>query len=141
LTKSLTLLPVAILILIILGVVHLYWLMFVGMAIYGILGLEGMLNTLALSFTLVPILSIPLAYFIENLRPKRTVIYCLSALAPAIVFYGYGLLQPGLGPGENFAVLLGITPIFLGLPIATFVLRQLRRKKVPNKSLEQPGNE
>ena len=139
-TKSNTLLPVAISILAILGVVHLYWLTYGGFAISWILLpesflIDGTLNSYLFHFILVPILSLPLAIFIENLRPKRTVVYCFSALAPAIAFYGNLLLQPEVRSGEALHVILGVAPIFIGLPIAIFVLRQVRRRRVPSNSL------
>jgi hypothetical protein len=97
--------------------------------------IDGISKSHLLGLILVPILSLPLAYFIENLRPKRTVVYCLSALAPATVFYGNVLLQQEEGSSEEYLYfLLGAAPIFLGLPIAIFLLRQVRRKKAAYNS-------
>jgi 4-amino-4-deoxy-L-arabinose transferase-like glycosyltransferase len=101
--------------------------------------IDGISESHLLGLILVPILSLPLAYFIENLRPKRTVVYCLSALAPATVFFGNVLLQQVLSQQESSSreylyFLLGAAPIFLGLPIAIFLLRHLRRKNAPYSS-------
>ena len=146
LTRSITLLPVAISALLVFGVAHMFWLILaMSMLIYVLFPdswlNDGISKSYYLAHLFVPILSLPLAIFIENLRPKRTVVYCLSALAPAAVFYGYGLLQQVFSQQESSSkeylyFLLLAAPIFLGLPIAIFLLRQERRRKAPCSSLD-----
>lgn len=90
---------------------------------------SGFLSSFLVSVVAVPILSLPLAYFITEIRPERTLVYLSSALTPAIVFYGNLLLQPGLRADDKITVLIGVLPIFVGLPIATFVLVRIKQKK------------
>ena len=114
--------------LIVLGVVHLFWLASVGMVLYGIFIPEGMLTSFLFALLTVPVLSLPLGYYIATLQPKRPILYCLSALAPAIAFYGLMLLHPETPSSEKVAVLLGVIPVFVGLPVAVFVANFVRRK-------------
>lgn len=127
-----TTLPVAILILFILGIVHLIWLTFTLTLIQYYLfpmdwvDAKSFANIVSsAAFTLV--LSLPLAMFIEKLKPQRTAIYIIAALAPIVGWYLALLFTTELSPSENQYFLISMATITLSLLVAVYGIRSFRK--------------
>ena len=144
-TRRSTSWPVAITILVILGVAHFYWVTLAGRLVtYAVFPeswhSHGTLYGFAITFPVVTILSFPLAFFILQLQPKRVLFYLTFALTPTFSFYTAMGIQLE-GADRNLQNLAGFMLIPIGLTLAIVVLQKLQRSKAPSKSLEQSRHE
>lgn len=130
--RSRTALPVAIVILLILGVVHFYWLTFslafVQAYLFPVEWLNvGTVANIAASAAAVLVLSLPLAFFIERLRPSRTAVYCATALIPMIAWYSIMIYQSSGRSIETRYLLVSMAIISIALFVAVVGIRRVRQ--------------
>jgi hypothetical protein len=105
----------------------------------GLRGLAIRATVFPIDFLTSVIISLPAAFVLLKLRPRKMWIYLLLAVIPGVVWHNWDLVGNSLVTQFAGSFALGWLPQLFALPAAAWILRFISRPGSPNKSFEADG--
>jgi len=86
------------------------------------------------------IISLPAAFLLTKLHPRKLWFYTLLAVVPEFVWLNWGFIANPLASHFFGLIIVGWLPELFALPIATWLLQLLYRLLLPNNSFKADGS-